>query len=165
MYDSIMRNNSIMFCSMYSKFRHRWSEAYIHPILFKRSVDLQKACMGKGGSFDSEEARARTAISEAGRPLFLGGLRLGVGVGAEGAGRSEGVDVGLALDAVALVLLQAPPQRLHVAGGCLSLLRLVSPDTTGHRSRWRRRRRCFHGGFFWPWRRWKGGSPFPLFVC
>ena len=74
----------------------------------------------------------------------LGGLRLGGGVGAEGAGGPEGVDVRLALDAVALVLLQAPPQRLHVARRRPRLLLcLVYPSTDGHRSRCRRR---FHGG-------------------
>ena len=92
----------------------------------------------------------------------LGGLRLGGGVGAEGAGRPEGVDVRLALDVVALVLLQALPQRLHVARRRPRLPCLVSPSTDGRRSRCRRR---FHGGAVGQWsgRDGKGGFFFFLF--
>lgn len=99
--------------------------------------------------FDPEEARSLrrsdTVLSS------LGGRRLGAGVRAGGAGGAESVDVRLALDAVALVLLKAPTQRLHVARRRRRrrprLRLLVPPSTAGNRNRWHRRRRCrFHGG-------------------
>jgi hypothetical protein len=66
------------------------------------------------------------------RLRWLGG---GGGGGADGAGGPEGVDVRLALHAVALVLLQAPPQRLHVARRRRHLLPVTCYSDSGRPGR------------------------------
>lgn len=88
----------------------------------KKNPRLKRTESSYGGVGDR---RFRPDGRTLGPRLRLGGGAGGVGV--DGAGGSEGVDVRLALDAVALVLLQALPQRIHVTRRHLLLI----PSTAG----------------------------------